>query len=264
MPTPFEWFCIVSILVVTTLGGFFPLFRPRQARRADGFPRGQSFAAGVFIALSLVIMLPAGLHLLGQAFPQAHFPLASLLAVCAYCFLLGLEQAVKHLHAHRAAHTSTLTTPTIPIIMTVMIAIPSFLLGTALGISTQTSAVMILVAILAHKGTAAFALALKMVRSTLPRPLVFVVFALFALATPIGIFAGEDAHAYLTGHTMLIVKGCILSLAAGTFLYMSTLHELQHTPMIVHCRSRPGFTMMLIGFAVTVLVRILLGEAHHL
>jgi len=48
--------------------------------------------------------------------------------------------------------------------MTIMIAIPSFFLGTALGMNR-----LAVVAIMAHKGSAGFALALNMARSRLSR-----------------------------------------------------------------------------------------------
>ena len=52
----------------------------------------------------------------------------------------------------------------IPVVMTIMIAIPSFFLGTALGMNR-----LAVVAIMAHKGSAGFALALNMARSRLSR-----------------------------------------------------------------------------------------------
>ena len=58
-------------------------------------------------------------------------------------------------------------------------------------------------------------------------------------------------------------QGVILSSAAGTFLYMSTLHELRRTPLIVDCRTKKGYLLMLLGFVVTALVRLILAEAHH-
>jgi solute carrier family 39 (zinc transporter), member 1/2/3 len=148
--------------------------------------------------------------------------------------------------------------------MTCMIAVPSFFLGTALGISNTEAAVFILIAILAHKSSAGFTLALKMVRSTLSRSKVFWLFIMFACATPAGIIVGQHLHAMLGIHVMLVVKAFVLSIASGVFLYMSTLHELKDTPLIVDCSSRKGFAVAVSGFALTALVRLLIGEAHRL
>lgn len=261
MLTGFQWICLAAILAVTIAGGYLPLARPAVARQVRGFAMGQAFAAGVFLALSLTMMLPAGLHLLGKALPTVNFPLAALIAAMAFGLLLSLEHYTTRLAGDDPQAPSN---PVIPVIMTVMIALPSFLLGAALGVSESRAAVMIAVAIMVHKGSAAFALALKMVRSTMRRPSVLILFALFALATPVGILVGEDLHRLLTGRTMWLVKGSILSLAAGVFLYMSTLHDLKNTPLIVDCRTVRGFSWMAAGFLLTALVRLLIGEAHYL
>ncbi len=261
MLTMFHWVSIFSILLITIGGGFLPLFRQDRARAAQGFPMGQAFASGVFLALSLTIMLPNGFHLFAKTFPAVSYPLASLFAIMAYLFLLALGHlatATKHMDEDKLA----VTTPVVPIIMTIMIAIPSFFLGTALGVSDYESGLIILFAILAHKGTAGFALALSMVRSTLKRPQVLVLFCLFACSTPLGILVGADVHDYLSGHTMMIFKAVILSLASGVFLFMATLHEMKHSPMIVDCCTKKGFIALLFGFIITALVRLLIGIAH--
>jgi hypothetical protein len=56
----------------------------------------------------------------------------------------------------------------------------------------------------------------------------------------------------------------VLGMAAGTFLFMATLHEFQRAPMITRCSTRRGFAVMLAGFLLTALVRYLIGEAHKL
>lgn len=262
MLSEFQWISLAAILGVAIAGGYAPLAHPGRARSGGGFPLGQAFAAGVFLALALLIMLPAGNHLLGHAYPQMTYPLAPLLAAGAFLLLL----AVDHLFVavRRTAGGEELPAPAfIPVMMTVMIAIPSFLLGTALGASGMWAAVMIFVAIMAHKGSAGFALALKLVRSTLGRGKAVAVYALFACSTPLGILAGGDMQQMLAGRDMLVAKGLILSLAGGTFLYMAVLHELKHTALIIDVDTRKGFVLMLAGFVLTALVRLLLWEAHH-
>ncbi len=264
MLTTFQWISLISILLVTFSGGYFPLFYREKAKRARGFPLGEAFTAGVFLALSLTLMLPSASHLLGNAFPDADYPIASIIVIAAFLLLLGLEHITKHIREISEPTEYNLTPASIPIIMTVMIAIPSFFLGAALGVSATSAAVFIFVAIITHKSSAAFALALKMVRSTLTRKQTFIIFSLFAFSTPLGIFFGEEIHQYLSSHTMVVVKGSILSLAAGTFLYMATLHELTQAPLIKNCGSKKGFLLMLCGFVITALVRLLIGEAHHM
>ncbi len=263
MLTVFQWFSLIAILGVTTVGGWLPLTRPDRARQPGGFPLGQPFACGVFLALSLVMMLPSGFHLLSKAYPDALLPLPPVIAASVFLLLLFMEHREEELAA-KGNRLDGLTSPAIPVVMTVMIAIPSFLLGTALGVSGTIEAVVIFLAIIAHKGTAGFALAIKMVKSSLPRSGIFVLYGLFACSTPLGIIVGQETRGFLSGHEMLAVKGVILSAASGVFLYMSTMHGLRDNPLIVQCRRHVGFVAMVAGFALTVGVRLMIGEAHHL
>ncbi len=264
MLTSFEWISVLCILSITIIGGYYPLFRQEKARTARGFPMGQAFTAGVFLALSLTMMLPGGTHLLGKAFPKFNYPIASLIAILTFLLLLAIDHITTHKREADGANNQALSSPSIPIIMTVTIAMPSFMLGAALGVSQTAAAVLILIAIAAHKGSAAFALAMKMVRSTLSRGQTFALFSLFALSTPTGIVVGERIHQVLAGQAMFLVKGTILSLASGVFLYMATLHELKNTPLIEDCHSKKGFILMVIGFILTALIRLLVGEAHYI
>jgi zinc transporter 1/2/3 len=264
MLTGFQWFSLIIILAGTFAGGFMPLFYPERARQVNGFPMGQAFSAGVFLALSLTMMLPSAFHLFSHAFPRLDFPVASVITITAFLFLLFLEHAVDRLRQIEERKTEESNSPIIPVIMTFMIAVPSFFLGAALGVSKTEAAVFILIAILAHKSSAGFALALKMVRSTLSRTRVFGLFLMFACATPAGIIVGQHIHNMLGTHAMAVVKAFVMAVAAGVFLYMSTLHELKETPLIVDCSDRKGFTVAVSGFILTALVRLLIGEAHRL
>lgn len=263
MLTGFQLFSIACILTVTIAGGWLPLAHPKRAISDEGFPLGKPFACGVFLALSLVMMLPSALHLLGKAYPDAPLPLPPVVAAATFLMLLFMEHREQELAA-KGKRPDAQTSPAIPVIMTIMIAIPSFLLGTALGVSGTVQAVMVFAAIMAHKGTAGFALAIKMVRSTLSRGQILALYAFFACSTPMGIVAGHGARGFLTAHEMLEIKGIILSAASGVFLYMSTMHGLHDTPLLTHCRRHRGFFAMVAGFVLTLGVRLMMGEAHNL
>ena len=257
----FKWFSVFLICFVAILGGCYPLIKREKSRSAYGLPAGESFTAGVFLALSLFIMLPAGLHLFGKSYPQVNYPLAVIFVVTTFLSLLALEQFSKKLKKLEHAE-SGLSGPIVPIIMTVMIAIPSFLLGAAIGISENLAAEFILIAVLVHKSSAGFGFALTMVRSTLTRAQTYMLYCLFAVSTPLGIVVGADIIEFLRGDTMVIVKAVILSLAAGVFLYMSTVHGLRRTPLVEHCSGVKGFSLMFLGLIITALVRLVLGLAH--
>jgi len=255
----FEWFACVTVFLVALSGGWLPLTQREKARDRAGFPLGQAFAAGVFLALSLSMMLPAGSHVLSKAYPHVAFPLASVGSLVALVGLVALQHSMsRQLDTRDGVQIS----PAIPLIMTVMIAVPSFLLGTALSLSEAGSALMILVAIVAHKGTAGFALALKMVRSSMSPAHTWMAYLLFAMATPAGILIGAEAQHVIAGTAVTVTKGVVLSLASGVFLFMATLHDLEDAPLIRHCRSLSGFVSMLAGLVLTVAIRVILGLAH--
>ena len=254
MLNTFQWVCLLSILAATFAGGYYPLFHQEKARSTHGFPLGEAFTAGVFLALALLLMMPSSLHLLGQSFPGFDFPWGALIAAAAFLGLLALEHKINELRQSLSIDEAQLSRPMIPIIMTIMIAVPSFFLGTAFGVSGTGTALLIFVAIMVHKSSAAFALSLEMVRSTMTRRQVWTTFSLFAFSTPLGILVGQEIHNWLGAAVMMTVKGTILGLAAGTFLFLATLHELHGAPMISKCKSRLGFSVMQTATALSAIV----------
>jgi zinc transporter ZupT len=258
------WAYLVGILVVTLAGGLFPLIKRDQARGATGFPRGEAFMAGVFFALSLMLMLPSSFHLMAAIYPDLEFPIGSLLVAGIFLALLGLEHLTKKQGLDEADADDPYSSPAIPIIMTIMIAVPSFFLGTALSVSSPDTAFLIFIAIMIHKSSAAFALTLKMVRSTLSNWQSWALFAAFVVATPLGIIAGAELSEFFGRDTITVIKSLVLALAGGTFMYMAILHEHRHTAMIRQCGHVYGYSIMTAGFLMTALVRLLIGEAHHL
>ena len=89
-------------------------------------------------------------------------------------------------------------------------------------------------------------------------------FALFALSTPVGILVGGGVAGQIDGHDLLLARATVLAMAAGTFLFMGTLNDLQSAPLIQRCRHWRSFIAMLAGLAVTVCARLLIGDAHSL
>ena len=263
MLTIFQWISLFTILLVALGGGLFPLCRAKKDGKNVEFPNGEAFSAGVFLALSLTMMLPSAFHIFKVTLPDLDFPIASVIAIVAFLILLSVEHYTMHIKTCKSCEEKALSS-LLPIIMTLMIAIPSFFLGAALGVSCTDAAVFIFIAIIAHKGTAGFALGLKLGKSSLSRQAAILIFCCFVFSTPVGILVGGELKEVLHGHSMLLVKGVILALASGVFLYMSTLHELVKTPLISVCCNRKGFYLMFAGFVLTALVRLLIGEAHKI
>ena len=133
--------------------------------------------------------ISASFHIFERALPDVNEPIASLIAIVSMLILLAVSHLVRHLEQDVNEGENHGGNPSVPIIMTVMIAFPSFFMGAALGVSETREALIILIAILLHKSSAAFALALKLTSSSLSAVRARTVFALFVLATPVGILA---------------------------------------------------------------------------
>ncbi|QDU09762.1 ZIP family metal transporter [Gimesia aquarii] len=263
MLTTIQWTYLFSILLISLVGGYFPFAKPEQVRTNGGFPQGEAFSSGVFLALSLTMLLPSAFQIFRQQLPELNYPIGSVIAIIAFLSLLAMEHMTTHaIECERIKVKSDRLPARIPLIMTSMIALPSFFLGTTLGMSDNTAATLVFIAIILHKGTAAFALMLTMVRSTLTRSQTVILFTFFASSTPLGILLGGFVHKEFAASTAL-VKATMLSLGAGTFLYMGTLHEMKHASLIEHCGKRNCFLIMVAGLVITAIVRFVVGEAHH-
>ena len=256
----FQWFSIIVILGTTLAGAQQPLSH-RGAGSVVSFPRGEAFSSGVFLALALVMMLPSAYTLLDRRFPDLQYPVASLIAIVSFLVLLSVSSVVRDAESGSRQSSGDSGGILIPIIMTLMIAIPSFFLGTALGVSPSSQAVLILVAILLHKSSAAFALALRLVHSPLSKPNVLLVFAVFAFSTPVGIVVGANLQGGLSGSELLLARGLVMAMAAGTFLFLGTTADAGGGSVRRDLRAL-GF--LAAGALVTGLVRLLIGEAHSM
>jgi zinc transporter ZupT len=264
MLTPIKWCYLLAILLAAIGGGYLPLARRHKTSPVHSFHDGEAFSSGVFLALALMMLLPSAFGVFRQALPEQSFPIGSVVAIVAFLILLALEHAMGTRVAEELSGAGPARGPAaIPILMTAMIAAPSFFLGVALGISDPSSAALIFIAIMLHKSTAGFALALAMTRSRLTRTQTLALFGGFAVSTPLGILAGGLAREELTGGALL-AKATVLSLGAGTFLYMGTLHELKRSAMVESCSRPRCFFLMLAGLGLTILVRWIVGEAHQL
>ena len=135
-------------MAASFVGSFYPLFRRDKARSSAEIPLSEAFTAGVLIALSLTLMLPSSFQLLQTVFPSIEYPVTSIIVLTTFFVLLGLEHLSQRMEKTAAASEQNLTPPAIPLIMTAMIAVPSFFLGTALGVSSTRAALLIFIAIM--------------------------------------------------------------------------------------------------------------------
>src|SRR5262249_8424204 len=137
----------------------------------------------------------------------------------------------------------------ISILAVIILSLHSLFEGTAIGLSNHfLTASMIFIAVIAHKSAAGFALAIQLKRSNLNQTNKIAGFGLFTLMTTLGIFMGYSI--LLISNSINILIPTFNALAAGTFLYIGTLHGLERATLIKHCCNLKEFLVMLYGFAL--------------
>jgi len=244
----FKLISILSILCITLISGLFPFFKKISSSEEQSFPIAESLAAGVFLSVALI-------HMLGTASDgfyklHYHYPFAFLLAGVMFLFLLWLEHIGQEIVEHKGDASGSFA-----VLATIMLSVHAFLMGAALGLSASFSiAVVIFFAILAHKWAESFSLAIQINKSNFSFKMNVLLFCIFSLMTPIGIVLGTEATTTMGNYPLL--EPIFSSLAAGTFLYLGTLHGLENATLIKKCCDLKHFYFVILGFAIMAVVAI--------
>jgi len=225
---------LAAVLAAGALGGAIPLSRRGDVSGGRLLGWGNAFAAGIFLGAGLIHMLPdasAAWDALGW-----HYPMAFLLAACGFVLMLLIEHVLLPETAHEMLHAPSDDRFThdhphsgfaVYAVLTAL-SVHSLLAGLALGAEPELAgALVIFVAILAHKTTAGFALGVSLVRNPMARKRAWQLLALFAIATPVGILVGLAVGETLEGPVQRTFEATFLALAAGSFAYVATLDILR-------------------------------------
>ncbi len=238
----------IAILIVASISGYLPFHRKMKSPTGYDFPRGEALACGIFLGAGLIHMLGdanRGFEHLG-----AHYPVAFLIAGISFLLLLLLEHLGTEISTHEGKNARSLA-----FIAFVMLSIHSLVAGIALGTSVVfDTTLLILVAILAHKWAAGFSLAVQLNKSNQRARYNICLFAVFAIMTPLGILLGNSLLHSPPQHNY--IEPVFQAIAAGTFLYIGTLHGLTRSVMIERCCNLREFCFVIIGFALMALVAI--------
>lgn len=233
------------ILITAIAGGAYPFANRLRTNAVYDFPSGEALASGVFLGAGL-------LHMLGDSardFTQLgyDYPLAFLLAGTTFLGLLLLEHLGREVYEHQG------TNARFALLAFIMLTIHSFLEGAALGVSSSlTVMLVIMAAIVAHKWAASFALAVQINKSSLKPYIGIILFLIFALMTPIGILFGDSISHGVTQSPLL--EPIFTALAAGTFLYLGTLHGLSQAILVQKCCNLKHFSLVVVGFIIMAVV----------
>ena len=219
-----------------------------QSPRSERFfSWGAAVAGGVFLAAGLVHMLPdAAEHLRSL---EMAFPLSFFIAGLGFLLVFGIEKALTLTASHDGGTPTEGRQAASPYILALILSIHSVIAGISLGAeATLASASIIFIAIIGHKGTAAFALGVSLLRARVARAEMVKLIVLFSSMTPLGILVGTVLSSLVTGRAAAIFEGVFDSVAAGTFLYVATLDIISEEFSGLADR-RLKFALLAMGFA---------------
>ena len=219
-----------------------------STHHGESLELGEAFASGIFLGVAFFHMLPEARVTFQHFFGNSHYPLAEFICVGGFIFLLFLE---------RLSLASPFIQPgtAIPYVLAIMLIIHSLIEGTALGINTTFSeTLMLFIAIIAHKGSASFALCVTLMRYHFSLRHILFVMTFFSLMTPLGIGVGTGMTFFLQSETGQIIAAIFNAFAAGTFLYMSTLHHIQFHKRAHEAQGILEFFCLLVGLVLMGLI----------
>jgi zinc transporter 1/2/3 len=233
------------ILITSLVAVIYPIKVRAHPQHSPILEMADAFASGIFLGAALFHMLPDainGFSTLGYT----KYPFAELFCAGGFLILLFLERLSEHnVIAKKSANA-------LPYMLALLLIVHSLIEGAVLGINTTlATAAVIFLAIIAHKSSESFALAVILNKSQLTLRRIIVIISVFSLMTPLGI---------LLGHTLIEFKGSYLltagfnAFAAGTFLYISTLHHINHHERSHESEGLIEFLSLLFGLTIMALL----------
>ena len=213
----------LSILAVGIAGGIIPLLAGRRHGSRRFLSLGNSLAGGIFLGAGFIHLLPEA----GEAFEEIfEYPLAPLLAAAGVAGLLLIDRVLFDGYA-RPGQAKESRQPIYPLVLLVVLSIHSTIAGCALGLEAEVAtSLLVMMGILFHKGSAAFALMVSVRASGADRRRLWTVLTIFVAMTPLGIVLGTVASNVLEGQSATLIEGVFNALAAGTFIYIAILDVL--------------------------------------
>ena len=238
---------IVVTLLAALLGSYIPLWYERHQKEQIILTHGYIFAKGIFLGTALLHLFPSAITQFSEHYPRLEYPVIGLVVVVTIFALHIIERMAAQLLGKMAAFSNNVTI----YLLILLLSIHSIFEGAALGIGDSiTEIFIILIAVLAHKSSAAFALVVNMQRHGLKASLVQPVIWLFACMTPLGVLMGSVIKHVLTASNGQITLSIIDAIAAGTFIYIACLEQEDMPALPDAQKSSPVVNVMSFGLGL--------------
>lgn len=212
--TEFKLLSALTIFVAALVVGLLPTAFSQKHPRAVSI--SEAIASGIFLGAGLFHMLPDAQNVF-QEIGFTHYPYAILLCVASFLALAIIEQIANYFGDKSSSSLTAL-------VLLCVLSIHSLIAGAALGINVSMSnAVVIFIAIIAHKSSASFALVVSLHKSFQSARTVLFMLLLFSLMTPLGILLATSISSALQTKQALLTEAVFNALTAGTFIYVGAL-----------------------------------------
>ncbi len=222
----FKIIAIVFIILVALLGSYLAFNIKKSKKSSFYFALGNTFAAGIFLGAGLIHMLPDASEGF-RAVAQSDFPFAPFIASLGFFLILFIEKIMVN-EEDLSSKDKYEKSESYPYVLISILSIHSIIAGIALGTEHQIGqSIIITIVILAHKGSAAFALAISMLKSGIEKKNIVKLIAMFSFMTPFGIMIGTFISNVLSGDASEFSIALFDALAAGTFLYVAIMDIFQ-------------------------------------
>ena len=243
-------FVLAAIMfVAVAVFGYIPMSLDLSSVRLKQFT---AMGAGVLLGSAFLVIIPEGLETLeGHVEPST----IGLVVLCGFVFMLlleifGLPHAVHH---DEDKHLLGLSA-TVGLI--VHAAVDGLAVGASISSSTETG-LIVFVAIMLHKGPAAFGLSSFLQHIQIDRTKSQLYLILFALSSPVvailSFFALKDTSLATDDNI-----GLALMFSAGTFIYVATVDVLPEVHSHDHENEAP--TWFVISGMILVFLTTLIGH----
>lgn len=213
----------LAILAIAVIGGAIPILVARRQASFRYLSLGNALAGGIFLGVGFVHLLPEADEALRRV---SDYPLAPLLAALGVGLLLLVDRVVlESRHSMLGQDEGRTRQPFYAFVLLIVLSVHSTIAGMALGLQPEAAAaLLVMLGILFHKGSAAFALIVT--AHAAGNRALWQTLALFSVMTPIGIVLGTVAGQVFAGRTALVFEGSFNALAAGTFIYVAVMDVL--------------------------------------
>ncbi len=254
----YKFLYIAAIFCIGLLSGLVPTFTATTDRHDRFFSLGNALGGGVFLGAGLIHLLPDAIdNYSGVLGANWDYPLAPLICGAGFLLVLLIEKVIVGGDEDKLVSVSGKTDNALyPYVLALVLSVHSFIAGMALGAESHlATSLALFLAVIAHKGVAAFALGVGFKRGGVQRSQAIGIITLFSMMTPLGVLCGAIVSGYLSGNAARWFEGTFDALAAGTFLYVAIADIAQGE----FSKSRDlalKFAMMLIGLAIMALVAV--------